>query len=246
MINKEDVTGFYDAFASHQLKVAFNPRQSLLFQELKSLGLSSGSSVLELGCGIGVMTSLIAMVARNGFIEAVDISPESVAEAQKRIKHQGMISFIAADLKHFESKRQNFDFITLMDVLEHFPQEDHDSLFRKISQLMHDGSALFISIPSPHSIAYDQAHFPESLQVIDQELHSNQLINSAYQAGLELDYFRTISIWSSNDYQIMVFRKVILYRNDHVNKKCNLFCRMIRRIRLWLERSMLSKNYRLQ
>jgi trans-aconitate 2-methyltransferase len=246
MMNKEEVAGFYDAFVSHQLKVAFNPRQSLLFNELKNLGLSSGSSILELGCGIGVMTSLIAMKVRKGYIEAIDISSESIAEAQKRIKHQEMINFIVADLKFFESKRQNFDFITLMDVLEHFPQEDHDDLFRKISQLMHDSSALFISIPSPHSIAFDRTHFPENLQVVDQELLSDQLINCAYQAGLELDYFRTLSIWSSNDYQVMVFRKEIAYQNESIYEKRNYFCKMIRLIRLRFERYLLSKNYRLE
>jgi trans-aconitate 2-methyltransferase len=243
-MKKEDVTRFYDDFVNHQVKVSFNERHLLLFRELKRLGLSRKSSVLELGCGIGVMTSLIAGIAKNGFIEAVDISPESIAEAKKRIKYQALINFIVADLKHFESSRKDFDFITLMDVLEHIPEEDHSLLFEKISLLMHKDSVLFISIPTPHSIVYEKLYLPENVQIIDLELKADQLLDHAYKAGLELDSFRTIGIWASNDYHLIVFRKKIEYTNDRVSDKRKLICKIIHRIKLWQEKSLYSRNYR--
>lgn len=244
-MNKEEVTRFYDAFAPQQLAVSFNERHLLLFRELKQLGLSSNSSVLELGCGIGVMTSLMAAVAQNGYIEAVDISPESIGEAKKRIKRQGMINFVVADLKPFESNRREFDFITLMDVLEHIPEEDHDSIFGKISMLMHTDSVLFISIPSPHLIAFDKLYFPQDVQIIDQELRADQLINRAYKAGLELDFFRTVGIWAANDYHLIAFRKKISYTAEKLSDKRNLLHKAIHRICSWKEKALRSGNYRL-
>jgi trans-aconitate 2-methyltransferase len=244
-MKKEEVTRFYDEFVRHQLEVSFNHRHLLLFRELKQLGLSSNSSVLELGCGIGVMTSIMAGVARNGFIEAVDISPESIAEAKKRIKKQEMIKFVVADLKHFESSRKDFDFITLMDVLEHIPEEDHDELFKKISGLMNDGSVLFINIPTPHLLAYDKLHFPGNVQIIDQELLADQLISRAYQAGLELDYFRTIGIWAANDYHLIAFRKKIGYSGEKLSLKQGLISKVISRISYTIKKSLLSRNYNL-
>jgi trans-aconitate 2-methyltransferase len=245
-MKKEDVSRFYDDFVNHQVKFSFNERHLILFKELKQLGLSRKSSVLELGCGIGVMTSLIAGVAKEGFIEAVDISPESIAEAKKRIKYQDLINFVVADLKHFESSRKNFDFITLLDVLEHIPKEDHDELFKKISVLMHKDSVLFISIPTPHSIIYEKLHFPQNVQIIDLELKANELVNRAYLAGLELDFFRTIGIWASNDYHLIVFRKKIEYSNERASDKRNLVRKVIHRFSLWKEKALLSRNYRLQ
>ena len=241
----EEVKQFYDAFVDHQLKVSFNERHLMLFRELKHLGLSSASSVLEVGCGIGVMTSLIASVAINGFIEALDISPESIAEAKKRIKRQEMINFVIADLTHYESSHREFDFITLMDVLEHIPETDHDELFMKISHLMHGDSVLFISIPTPHSIVYEKLHHPENVQIIDQELRADKLLVRAYHAGLELDFFRTIGIWSTNDYHLIAFRKKIEYSNDRISNKRKFILKAIHRIRQWKEKSLLSRNYRL-
>jgi trans-aconitate 2-methyltransferase len=244
MIKKEEVAQFYDNFAGHQLGVSFNERHILLFRELKQLGLTARSNVLELGCGIGVMTSLIARQVKQGQVEAVDISPVSVAEAKKRLKQQQNVHFVVVDLNCFESSRKDFDIITLLDVLEHIPEEDHAELFLKIGRLMHRQSVLFISIPTPDSIVYEKLHFPENVQVIDQELRVDILISRAYQAGLELEFFKTIGIWAANDYQQLVFRKKIEYNNDRISSHRSLPGKIIHRLLLWKEGKMLARNYR--
>lgn len=243
MTKKEEVKQFYDDFVGHQLKVSFNERHLLLYKELKLLGLSKHSKVLELGCGIGVMTSLIAWQANQGLVEAVDISPGSVAEAKKRLKQQNNVRFVVADLKHFDSSRTDFDIITLLDVLEHIPEEDHAELFMKISKLMQSKSVLFISIPTPDSIAYEKLHFPENVQIIDQELSADLLISRAYRAGLELDFFRTIGIWAANDYHLLAFRNKIKYTNERISSQRSLIGKVVHKISLWKERVMLSRNY---
>lgn len=244
MTKKEEVKQFYDDFVGHQLTFSFNERHLILFRELRQLGLSASSNVLELGCGIGVMTSLLANYAKSGSIEAVDISPNSVEEAKKRVKRQENIHFVTADLKHFESSRADFDIITLLDVLEHVPEEDHADLFIKISKLMHRQSVLFISIPTPDSIVYEKLHFPENVQIIDQELCADLLISRAYKAGMELDFFRTIGIWAANDYHLLAFRKKIEYTNDRISNRRNLPGKVFHRFTLWKERLLLSRNYR--
>jgi trans-aconitate 2-methyltransferase len=245
MTEKEEVKQFYDDFVGHQLEYSFNERHLLLFRELRKLGLSAKSTVLELGCGIGVMTSLIAKLANRGLIEAVDISRGSIGEAKKRIKLQQNVRFVVADLKQYESGSPEFDIITLLDVLEHIPQEDHACLFVKISNLMHRDSVFFISIPTPHSIVYEKLHFPENVQIIDQELSADLLISRAYQAGLELEFFRTIGIWAANDYQLLAFRKKIDYTNDRISNRRNLFWKVFHKMVLRKERFLLSRNYRM-
>ena len=245
MTEKEEVKQYYDDFVAHQLDVSFNERHLLLFKELKLIGLSAYSTVLELGCGIGVMTSLISRQANHGLTEAIDISPGSVAEAKKRIKRQNNVHFVVADLKHFDSSRTDFDIITLLDVLEHIPEEDHADLYVKISKLMHRKSVFFISIPTPDSIVYEKLHFPENVQIIDQELRAEILITRAYQAGLELDFFRTIGIWATNDYHLLAFRKKVEYTNERISSKRSLIGKVFHRMMLWKERRMLTHNYRL-
>jgi len=246
MTKKEEVKQFYDDFVGHQLEVSFNERHLLLFRELKQLGLSAHSIVLELGCGIGVMTSLIARQVNQGSIEAVDISPGSVAEAKKHLKQQHNVRFVVADLKHYESSMTDFDIITLLDVLEHIPEEDHADLFTKISKLMHMQSVFFISIPTPDSIVYEKSHSPGNVQIIDQELSADLLISRAYQAGLELDFFKTIGIWAANDYHLLAFRKKIEYTNDRISSHRSLLGKVVHRLILWKERKILSRNYHMR
>ena len=245
MTEKEEVKQFYDDFVGHQLEFSFNDRHLLLFRELRQLGLSAKSTVLELGCGIGVMTSLIARQANQGMVEAVDISRGSIEEAKKRLKQQHNVRFVVADLKQFESSRTDFDIITLLDVLEHIPEEDHADLFVKISNLMNRQSVFFISIPTPDSIVYEKLHFPENVQIIDQELSADLLISKAYKAGLELDFFKTIGIWADNDYHLLAFRKKIEYTNNRISSRRNLFKKGMHKFSLWKERIMLSRNYNL-
>lgn len=245
MTKTNEVKQFYDDFIGHQLEVSFNERHLLLFRELRKLGLSKYSKVLELGCGIGVMTSLIAKQVNHGFLEAVDISSGSVAEAKKRIKQQENVHFVVADLKHFQSSRTDFDIITLLDVLEHIPEEDHAELFVKTSKLMHRKSVLFISIPTPESIVFEKFHFPDNVQIIDQELSADLLITRAYRADLELDFFKTIGIWAANDYQLLAFRKKIEYTNDRISNHRSIVGKAIHKFMLWKERFILLRNYRL-
>lgn len=246
MTEKEEVKQFYDDFVGHQLEFSFNERHLLLFRELRKLGLSAHSTVLELGCGIGVMTSLMARQVSHGLVEAVDISQGSVEEAKKRVKQQHNVRFVVADLKHFESSRPDFDIITLLDVLEHVPEEDHAGLFVKISKLMNRQSVFFISIPTPDSIVYEKLHFPENVQIIDQELSADLLISRAYKAGLELDFFKTIGIWASNDYHLLAFRKKIEYTNDRISSRRNLLEKIIHKLSLRKKRILLSRNYNLR
>ncbi|MEK6616194.1 MAG: class I SAM-dependent methyltransferase, partial [Bacteroidota bacterium] len=140
MKDKMKVSDFYDAFTNYQMEtdVMLNDRHFILFKKLKSLGLNTNSHVLELGCGIGVITSLIATVVRKGKITAVDISPKSIEVSKKKIFQKTNIEFIVSDILNFSYPDNRFDFITLFDVIEHIPLKDHSAVFKLISRYMNE------------------------------------------------------------------------------------------------------------
>ena len=81
-----DVSKYYDKFSSYQSKVGINIRHRSIFKNIKREGLSRNSFVLEIGCGIGTLTGLIAGVVTTGRIVSIDISPKSIEMAKYKNK----------------------------------------------------------------------------------------------------------------------------------------------------------------
>ncbi|MBN2522664.1 MAG: methyltransferase domain-containing protein, partial [Bacteroidales bacterium] len=85
METSEQIGKWYDGFAGRQVKTSVNLRHYKIMEFLTSAGLSRNDKVLEIGCGIGTLTGLMAKYLRRGEIVAADISAESVSTARKRL-----------------------------------------------------------------------------------------------------------------------------------------------------------------
>ena len=59
-------------------------RHRRIFKTLKKFGIRPTDNILEVGCGIGTVSSLIIPHNRKGHYTAVDISPESIAIAKQQ------------------------------------------------------------------------------------------------------------------------------------------------------------------
>lgn len=224
------VAAFYDEFASYELRHAFNARQMLLFEKLRALGLAADSRVLELGCGIGLITALMAQVVRTGRIESVDISPESIALAQRQLEGNARVRFAVGDLLTYEPLHGDYDFITLFDVLEHIPLDQHPALLARIAPNLPSHGRLVLHIPHPANIAYLRQHAPDTLQVIDQSVEVAPLLTAAAAVGLELETYITHSIWQEADYQWLVLRQRQLFNPDLLDPKRGLLDKVRHRL----------------
>lgn len=205
-MQNEDIAKFYDSYTAYQLSKKINIRHRTIFSLLKKFGLRSNSSVLEIGCGIGTLTSLMANFLNDGKIVAVDISPQSIDIAKKIIcKKFSNIEFIVSDMQNF-SHENKFDFIVLPDVLEHIPIEKHHKLFYTLSQQSKENSRMLINIPSPLYQRWLIKNKPELLQIIDQPLDSNHIVNVAYDNNFYLISMSTYSLHVlEGDYQYFLF-----------------------------------------
>jgi 2-polyprenyl-3-methyl-5-hydroxy-6-metoxy-1,4-benzoquinol methylase len=83
------------------------------------LAIAPGTSVLELGCGIGRWTERLA--SAGGQVVGLDLSPTMIDEARRRATAHGAASrcrFVVSDVTAF-SLRCRFDFIVGVTVLQH-------------------------------------------------------------------------------------------------------------------------------
>ena len=124
-MRKSEVKKYYDNNITEQYSIGVNDRIFMLYEKLKSLGLNSSSDVIELGCGIGVVTHLIRKTVTLGQIESVDISGESIEFAKEKIKNSN-VSFYEGDVTEYIPKIKQADFVTLFDVIYHYPIELHE------------------------------------------------------------------------------------------------------------------------
>jgi SAM-dependent methyltransferase len=102
-----------------------------------------GGDVLEIGCGTGNFTGLIARHARS--VAAVDLDAEFIATARRRWKDEWRISFHCCDATA-EGWEAEFDTIVLLDVLEHI--EDDVGFLRNLRKALRPGGTLVIKVPS--------------------------------------------------------------------------------------------------
>ncbi len=230
---------FYDDFISYQIKSGINDRIYQLYKRLCKTGITSKSNILEIGCGIGVLTYLISREVRQGRVEAMDISSKSIAFAKSKLKRPNVF-FSVASIFEFEPGRPTFDYLLLFDVIEHIHEADHARLFGRISEWMTTDSMLLINIPNPEYILFDRKYNPEALQEIDQPIFLSNLTCILADAGLCLDYFETYSVWVRNDYQFMVIRKKIEFKEHALHSERNL----IQKIRTRISREIRLLKYR--
>ena len=220
-MKQNEISDFYDEYVQRQIKTGANERLISLYKRLLNGGLNADSRVLELGCGVGIFTKLLAKKVKNGIIEAVDLSEKSVAVAKNELKDRNNIHFDVADVVKYQPKNSDFDMITLMDVIEHIPLDHHAELFTNLAEIATEKTNILINIPNPQYIGYVRINHPESLQVIDQEVELFTLMQHLEKNGLELAYFEKYGIWEQDDYHFMVIRKKRNFELKHLSDQRN-------------------------
>ncbi len=81
----------------------------------------AGSVVLEAGCGVGAQTVTLAQRSPGARFVSIDLSPESLAEARRRIDAAGLtnVQFRQGDLFALPFDAESFDHVFVCFVLEH-------------------------------------------------------------------------------------------------------------------------------
>ena len=200
------VSEWYDGFTDHQQALGVNLRHRTILRNARRAGLRSGMRVLEIGCGIGTVTSLLAKLNAKGSILAVDISPKSIAIARTNLKPHSNVRFLVSDMLDFTSESP-FDFVVLPDVIEHIPVEQHPALFNTIARHLAPTGRALINVPCPQVLEYLHVHDPSVLQLIDQPIHADKLLRDVYAAGLVLDSFTTYGLqFDHAEYHSIVLR----------------------------------------
>lgn len=220
-----DVSKYYDsewAKLEKEKLTGINSRHRYIMKFLIENGMKSNHSVLEIGCGIGTLSSFVCSKLKNGKLTGVDISPETIEQNKIRYKHLNNVHFIVSDMTDF-SIDEKYDIIILPDVLEHIPIEAHDNIFKTIKGLIKPDGFIFINIPNPYALEYLHIHHKELLQIIDQPIYTNILLNTVYKYDFYIDNLKTYAVfYEEADYQMMVLKPRKAFESMTVKPKINV------------------------
>lgn len=207
-LSNDKISGYYDNYSQRQISAGVNERHEKIAELLNVHGIKNAANILEIGCGVGTLTGLIAKtMSGNAKMLAVDISSESIEIAKKRLQKFNNISFAVADFVEL-NLTEHFDFIILPDVLEHIPFEKHPLLFQKLSLLLDKYGVMLIHLPHPHYQNWAHTNIPEQMQIIDLSVNSLHLCECIYKNGLYLSEMKSYSLWRRDfDYQYYIVRK---------------------------------------
>ncbi|KUG15446.1 methyltransferase [hydrocarbon metagenome] len=125
-----------------------------------------GSRVLEAGCGVGAQTVILAGNSPGATFVSIDISPESLALAEQRVRAEGhrRVTFRQGDVFHLPFSEASFDHVFVCFLLEHLP--DPVLALRNLLGVLKPGGSITV-IEGDHGSALFYPDSPDARRVIE-------------------------------------------------------------------------------
>lgn len=117
-----------------------------LVKFLKSENFLKGN-VLDYGCGTGYLLEQMLMNANVNFY-GIDFSEESIAAAKARTTNKpNLKQLVVADTLPSNFTDEQFDLITLIETIEHLPDDSLHETMQELFRLLKKGGKVFITTP---------------------------------------------------------------------------------------------------
>lgn len=161
------------------------------------LGRLRFDSVLEIGCGTGKNTTLLASIARR--VHAIDASTEMIARAKEKTKIGNVIFTVADITQAWPCEDRSVNLVTANLVLEHI--SDLSFIFAEAARVLVSGGQFFISELHPfRQYLGTQARFergPKTLSIEAFVHHITDFTDAAARNGLLLQSLK--EWWHAED-----------------------------------------------
>ena len=118
----------------------FSVRQQIVVDMVHRVALTPpGSKVLDVGCGTGAM---LAMFSKEFDAYGTDTSPIAIEYSRQR----GLANAFCCTLENFPHPEMRFELLTMLDVLEHIP--DEGAVLRAAHQKLNPRGRILLTVPA--------------------------------------------------------------------------------------------------
>jgi 2-polyprenyl-3-methyl-5-hydroxy-6-metoxy-1,4-benzoquinol methylase len=209
-----EISGYYDNFAKSAMlsyRIVGNQRIA------KTAALVSGylqerSRVLEVGCGIGILTELMGRQSRLGLVHGLDLSAQAIDYARKTVRLPN-VKFLLGDVIDGQPalaqalKQVKFDALVCAEVIEHIPLEKHEAMFTFLGTFLENNAIIILTYPHPEATLWNRRHRAEVLQPIDEVIHLEDILKIAQILKARLVKYEEITVWEKYQYVHVVMTR---------------------------------------
>jgi len=147
-----------------------------VFHELAPLN----GSILDLGCGYGFMSYMLAFTSEQRKVTGVDYDEDKIATAKHCFSRNDQVDFEYADIMSYPMKK--YDAIIMADVLHYLPATAQESMIIRCIDSLNPGGSLIIRDGDT-----DKPEQHERTKLT--ELFSTRILHFNKTTGKRLDFF---------------------------------------------------------
>lgn len=119
--------------------------------------LKPGSTVLDVGCGGGIMAKYLS--EKGLTVTGIDFSENQIAIAKREVP---AAKFMVADLYDLDSIEGQFDAVFAQAVLLHIPKKDITGIMEKLVAKLRDGGYMYIAVKKRESNEQEEVVLQEN------------------------------------------------------------------------------------
>ena len=159
----------------------------------------SRTKVLEAGCGAGAQTEILARKNPRVYFTSLDLSHDSIIQANLRIKKEGLsnVNFVHGDIFNLPFEDESFDHVFVCFVLEHLP--DPIKALRSLKKMLKKGGSLTV-IEGDHGSTFfypDSAEAHAAIQCLvkaQEQMGGNSLIGRRLYPVIKKAGFKDVKV----------------------------------------------------